>query len=186
AGEIPLFFTLIPVLALLSNYDQENCLINVGTEGFFTVGYLLIAIFDMLGRPRMGWVYFLTFGSIVLLTFESGVPVLFVWPVVYVVGWLHANVILSRIESLARHRVAEIDQQAADPYALVEKAMLQVKVLRQREQAICTAEKALLMRGDDPMLLYTMGVALFAKRYAEAKPLLDRAGAEVKDETAAN
>ncbi|MGA9625631.1 MAG: hypothetical protein WBQ65_14255, partial [Bryobacteraceae bacterium] len=34
AGEIPLFFTLIPVLALLSNYDQENCLINVGTEGF--------------------------------------------------------------------------------------------------------------------------------------------------------
>src|SRR5215475_5285605 len=33
AGEIPLFFTLIPILALLSNYDQENCLINVGTEG---------------------------------------------------------------------------------------------------------------------------------------------------------
>jgi len=28
-----LFFTLIPVLALLSNYDRENCLINVGTEG---------------------------------------------------------------------------------------------------------------------------------------------------------
>jgi hypothetical protein len=24
---------LIPVLALLSNYDRENCLINVGTEG---------------------------------------------------------------------------------------------------------------------------------------------------------
>jgi hypothetical protein len=31
--EIPLFFTLIPVLALLSNYDRGNCLINVGTEG---------------------------------------------------------------------------------------------------------------------------------------------------------
>src|SRR5579872_5438154 len=30
---IPLFFTLTPVLALLSNYDRENCLINVGTEG---------------------------------------------------------------------------------------------------------------------------------------------------------
>jgi hypothetical protein len=36
AEEIPLFFTLIPVLALLSNYDQENCLINVGTEGLET------------------------------------------------------------------------------------------------------------------------------------------------------
>jgi hypothetical protein len=33
AEGIPLFFTLIPVLALLSNYDRENCLINVGTEG---------------------------------------------------------------------------------------------------------------------------------------------------------
>src|ERR1017187_5668067 len=33
AEEIPMFFTSIPVLALLSNYDRENCLINVGTEG---------------------------------------------------------------------------------------------------------------------------------------------------------
>ena len=33
AEDIPLCFTLIPVLALLSNYDRENCLINVGTEG---------------------------------------------------------------------------------------------------------------------------------------------------------
>src|SRR5438067_6735687 len=38
AEEIPLFFTLIPVLALLSNYDRENCLINVGTEGPLTIG----------------------------------------------------------------------------------------------------------------------------------------------------
>jgi hypothetical protein len=30
--DIPLFFTLIPILALLSNYDQEICLIHVGTE----------------------------------------------------------------------------------------------------------------------------------------------------------
>jgi hypothetical protein len=33
AEEIPLIFTWIPVLALLSNYDQESCLNNVGTEG---------------------------------------------------------------------------------------------------------------------------------------------------------
>ena len=31
--DVPLCFTLIPVLALLSNYDRVNCLINVGTEG---------------------------------------------------------------------------------------------------------------------------------------------------------
>jgi hypothetical protein len=33
AEDIPLLFILIPILALLSNYDQENCLIHVGTEG---------------------------------------------------------------------------------------------------------------------------------------------------------
>jgi hypothetical protein len=31
--DIPLLVILIPILALLSNYDQENCLIHVGTEG---------------------------------------------------------------------------------------------------------------------------------------------------------
>jgi len=35
AEEIPLIFKLISILALLSNYDQENCLINIGTEGSF-------------------------------------------------------------------------------------------------------------------------------------------------------
>jgi tetratricopeptide (TPR) repeat protein len=33
-----LFFTLTSVLALLTNYDRENCLINVGTEGAKQVG----------------------------------------------------------------------------------------------------------------------------------------------------
>src|SRR5205085_1984342 len=33
AEDIPLFFTLIAVRALLSNYDRGNCLINIGTEG---------------------------------------------------------------------------------------------------------------------------------------------------------
>ena len=36
AEHIPLFFTWIPILALLSNYYQEICLIHVGTEGIPT------------------------------------------------------------------------------------------------------------------------------------------------------
>src|ERR1035437_6185423 len=50
AEEIPLFFTLIPVLALLSNYDRENCLINVGTEG---VPVLLHC--DVCGESETPW-----------------------------------------------------------------------------------------------------------------------------------
>src|SRR5690242_12216045 len=33
AEEIPLIFKGFSIPALLCNYDQENCLINVGTEG---------------------------------------------------------------------------------------------------------------------------------------------------------
>src|SRR5690349_9942184 len=33
AEEMPLVFKLMSILALLSNYDRENCLINLGTEG---------------------------------------------------------------------------------------------------------------------------------------------------------
>jgi hypothetical protein len=38
-----LVFTLIPVLALFSHYDQGNCPINVGTEG--AVFYLFRSAF---------------------------------------------------------------------------------------------------------------------------------------------
>jgi hypothetical protein len=41
--DIPLFFTWIPILALLSNYDQEICLIHVGTEGVNAHGQLGVA-----------------------------------------------------------------------------------------------------------------------------------------------
>src|SRR5664280_1438347 len=44
AEEIPLFFTLIPILALLSNYDREDCLINVGTEGILEFECVQISI----------------------------------------------------------------------------------------------------------------------------------------------
>ncbi|MGA7415230.1 MAG: hypothetical protein WBW33_32460, partial [Bryobacteraceae bacterium] len=51
AEDIPLFFTLISVLALLTNYDRENCLINVGTEGLALVHSL-----GSDGQPsRQGW-----------------------------------------------------------------------------------------------------------------------------------
>jgi hypothetical protein len=38
-----LFFTWIPILALLSNYDQQICLIHVGTEGKQQVPVAIIA-----------------------------------------------------------------------------------------------------------------------------------------------
>ena len=47
---IPLFFKLISILALLSNYDRENCLINLGTAG--TIDFLLTAKRDAAAAKR--------------------------------------------------------------------------------------------------------------------------------------
>ena len=57
--DIPLFFTLISVLALLSNYDRENCLINVGTEGILrTRMFLVTSNIDTVRSGPSRYLYF--------------------------------------------------------------------------------------------------------------------------------
>jgi hypothetical protein len=52
AEDIPLFFTWIPILALLSNYDQEICLIHVGTEGLPEAERNWVAVLTELERLK--------------------------------------------------------------------------------------------------------------------------------------
>src|SRR5574340_463523 len=47
--EIPLIFKLSSILALLSNYDRENCLIIIGTEGLIVdTGRSSIRVYERL------------------------------------------------------------------------------------------------------------------------------------------
>src|SRR5450631_2489927 len=52
AEDIPLFFTWIPILALLSNYDQEICLIHVGTEGGLQIRFARCRLGHFRTHPR--------------------------------------------------------------------------------------------------------------------------------------
>jgi len=46
-----LFFTFIPILALLGNHDRENCLIYVDTEGSLLVAHCGPQAVNTLSEP---------------------------------------------------------------------------------------------------------------------------------------
>ncbi|MFA6001676.1 MAG: DUF4328 domain-containing protein [Thermoleophilia bacterium] len=165
--------------------------------GFFSFAFLLGSAFIALGKKMQGWLY-------IVAIYVFPFPVLFViaeiWPIsvdavgllwlciavpMYIFGWIHANVVLSRYEASALERIAQIDRVSKSLLtidAVLEKGLLQSKVLREREVATVTHTNALQMPGGDALLLFLAGYGLFLnKRYAEAKPFFDRAMSSTND-----
>jgi hypothetical protein len=154
--------------------------------GVFIFGWLLVGAFDMLGKKKQGWFYVVPI--IVCLAISRNAEPLFgiLAPIIYVVGWVHANVVLSGYQSSGRDRIAQIDLLAGDQLTIdtiIEKGIIQSKVLADGEAATATLTEALQMPGGDAQLLNLAGVALLAnKRYAEAKQFLNRALSSSKDD----
>ncbi|MFH1094061.1 MAG: hypothetical protein V1739_07940 [Candidatus Omnitrophota bacterium] len=146
--------------------------------GVFIFGWLLAVVFGMLGRKNQGWFYIVPLIVILSIsrTSESGIVILA--PVIYLAGWIHANMVLSRYESLARQRIIEIDSCSSpdDVQNLLEKGLLEAKVLHQKQKAVLTFLKVLEFEGGSADYLNLAGVALFSdKRYEDAKNFFDRA-----------
>ena len=101
--------------------------------GVFIFGWLLLVAFDQLGKKDKGWLYIVPILFLLFLSLKGTAELGFIAPIIYVVGWIHANVVLSRYQSLAKQRIAVIDktpssQQTAD--VLLERGLLEAKVLR--------------------------------------------------------
>ena len=147
--------------------------------GVFIFGWLLAVAFDMLGKRRLGWIYIVPY--IVCLAgarlIEPRLAILAL--VIYVIGWVHANMVLSTHRSAARDRIAEIDRLPEGQVtvnAVIEKGILQSNILADGEAATATLAQALQMPGGDAQMLNLAGVALFGKkRYEQAKMLFARA-----------
>jgi hypothetical protein len=153
-----------------------------------------VVVFHMLGKNKLGWFYpiitvipmgfCLAFSEVGI----SGIPLAtasILAILMYVTGWVHANIVLSRYQANARERIAQIDrlpggQLAID--AILEKGVLQSKVLADGEAA-ATLCKALELPGGDAQLLNLAGVGLFAsKRYAAAHQFFARALSIARDD----
>ncbi len=147
--------------------------------GIFIFGWLLAIVFDMLGKKGKGWFYIVPIIGCLVISQQAGSEVGILAPIIYIIGWIHANVVLSGYQSSARNRIVQIDQLSGIRIPIdeaLEKGVLQSKVLGDREAGAATLVQAFQMTGGDSQLLNIAGVQMFAaKRYAEAKGFFDRA-----------
>jgi hypothetical protein len=136
-----------------------NAMIGVG---IFIFGWLLPVAFSNLGRGSLGWVYFVP----VLLSaglFRAGEPALGgLAPLIYICGWVHANVILSQYKRLARERVEQLDLHGGGVDSQLEKGLLLYKVLEAKEEGRLILHEAVEQPGSSDALV-SKAKAILAK-----------------------
>lgn len=152
--------------------------------GLFIFGWLLTVAFDMLGKKNQGWFYLVPIIVCLAISRQTEPALGLVAVIIYIIGWVHANSVLSGYQSSARDRIDQIECLPGDQLTIdtvLEKGILQQKVLATGEAAASTLVKALQMPGGDAQLLNLAGVTLFAvKRYPEAKQFFGRALSSVE------
>lgn len=158
--------------------------------GVFIFGWLLVVAFNQLGKKGIGWLYIVPIIFLLVLSGKDMAELGLIAPIIYIAGWIHANVVLSRYKSLAKQRIAEINRTPSSQHtadALLERGLLEAKVLRQTDQAMSDLTNVLQLSGGDPQLLNLAGVQFSgAKRFGEAKKFFDRALETTKDEALVN
>lgn len=154
--------------------------------GLFIFGWLLAVAFEMLGKKKQGWFYVVPIIVCLVISRQAAPALGLVAPIIYIIGWIHANTILSGYQSSARDRIGQLDKLTGDHLTIdrvMEKGILQQKVLGDSETAALTLSKALQLPGGDGQLLHMAGFTMLAaKHYAEAKQFFDRALSTVKDD----
>jgi tetratricopeptide (TPR) repeat protein len=147
--------------------------------GVFIFGWLLAVAFEQLGKKGKGWLYVIPIIFLLVVSRQGAGELALIATIIYIAGWIHANIILSRYESLAKQRISEIDRiPPSDLTAdvLLERGLLRSKVLRQTEKALADFASAIQLPGGDPQLLNLAGGQYkAAKRFNEAKQFFDKA-----------
>ena len=154
--------------------------------GVFLFGWLLAVAFQMLGKGAQGWAYVAVIIAVVVISSRADSPLWVAGIFIYIVGWIHANYVLSSYKASARDRIAQIDRLSDEQKTIdviMEKGVLQHKVLESGDEAVSTLDAALQMDGGDGELLNLAGCAMLAnRRFVEAKQFFSRAISSVKDE----
>lgn len=152
--------------------------------GVFIFGWLIAIIFSNLGKGGRGWAYMIPY-FILITAGRSEVPALAVLGlVIYIAGWVDANMVLSRYQSAARDRIAKIDHYGSiGADMLLEKGILLHKVLGEKQLAVDVLKGAIRTTGGDPDFLNIAGVVMVAdEQYREAIEFFDRALASTNRE----
>lgn len=154
--------------------------------GIFIFGWLLAVVFDQLGKKSKGWLYVGPVFVMIIASNKGGQDLTPLALILYVIGWVHANRILTRYQLLSKVRVANIDDIPAENLTvddILEKGLLQYKVLGQTDRALDTLSEVLSLEGGNPDYLNRAGVVFsFKQKFAEAKDFFERALPGITDE----
>lgn len=147
--------------------------------GLVTFGWMLVLAFDQLGRKSLGWLYAAPAALLLVGLMSQGMPAMLAAPMIYGLGWVHANRLLTRLERLAQVQVAAsavATDPPADAQAPLRRGALRAKVLQQHEPAAQDFETALGLPGGSRRWFNLAGVqACAAGRPALGVRLFERA-----------
>lgn len=152
--------------------------------GVFIFGWLLTMVFESLGKKGKGWLYIVPIMALLVISQYGESPLGILAPVIYVVGWVHANLVLSHYQNLARKRIMAIENEPPSANLLLEEGILYHKVLHDKDAARSAFEKVSAHPdGVSADLLNLAGVALLADgNPSGAITFFDRALAETPDD----
>ena len=79
--------------------------------GVFVFGWLMVVVFARLGRSGTGWKYAIGVMALSSIVRDAMNPALILLPaMLYMAGWIHANVLLSEYESMARENAEPVER----------------------------------------------------------------------------
>jgi len=172
---------------LLSAAGTSRKALNImALIGVFIFGVLIFVVLEELGKKALGWAYMVALVVIIVVVYNGILPWEFglLAPVVYVSAWVHANLILSRYQSAARKRIAELEGRADQNLdTLLETLFLRLKVLGGPPVSPQVLSDALRLPGGDTRLLCMAATVMAAhQRHREAVEYFDRAAANARDQ----
>jgi tetratricopeptide (TPR) repeat protein len=178
-----------------SNYELYNYIINargislIGLNvmafiGIFVFGWLIFLIFQYLGKKVIPWIYQLVLIFLFLFSIRIEPKTFLLYLIVYVIAWVHANLILYKYKSMAKERIEEINSLSkTDVTSFLEKGAIYYKVIRSKETAFKAFTEATKLHGGDVDLLFFAGKAMYRNyRIEEANQLFKRALLKAKND----
>lgn len=157
--------------------------------GLFIFAWLLAIGLENLGKRKLSFYYVLPVILCALVAYYSESPTFsptfgVIALMVYVAGWIHANIILMQYQQTGQDRLTRISNLSDEDLtvdAVLEKGLTEWKVF-QDKRACTTLANALEMPGGDTELLVQAGTILLAKKqYRDARSYFERALETVVD-----
>ena len=165
-----------------SGVSRKNLNIMCFTA-IFVLGFLYSYIFTLLGKRWLSILYpTIVAGSSGVIGFtgvepEVSIILTITLFIAYFAGWIHANIVLSRLNRQAHHRLNELAKQKSKTIdTLLEEGLILRLALSEKEESVKALYKAIKMVGGDMHLLNHAGVTMFCYgRFEVAMEFYDRA-----------